>query len=215
MKEHLFRKTLEDIQSYSETLMSVLKIGLEHGIPEEELTLTNARQKAEKLSRERLKHEILIQNLGYSSLGIALKALSQYKKGDSPIDINHLPEVFHKVPSIWLSGKPKTKKDPGFAPLRVKDAERQHRVMAPLLAEAWDLADDEIKDVITKEYLSSSAAEFERNLYKYINDLEEVSFEEELEQVMIEKASSSMEEMKTLRLLESVKDYGVGGSFEE
>jgi hypothetical protein len=215
MKEHLFRKTQEDIRSYSKTLESVLEIGLEHGIPSADLTLTNALQKTLKLSRDRLKHEALIQDLGYSSLGLALKALGQYKKGDSPIDINHLPEVFHKIPAIWLSGKPKTKKEAGFAPLRVKDAQRQHRVMAPLLAEAWDLADDDMKDIITQEYLSSSAAEFERNLYKYINDLEEVSFEEEIYSRKYPDANEGEVE-SVLRLLEDPRyRYGVGGSLEE
>ena len=82
---------------------------------------------------------------------------------------------------MWLSGKPKTKKEPGFAPLRVRDAERQYRVITPLLLEAWELADAETQDSIVREYLGESSAEFERKLYRYINDLEEVTFEEELE----------------------------------
>jgi hypothetical protein len=86
--------------------------------------------------------------------------------------------------------------------------------MAPLLAEAWDLADDKIRDEITQEYLSTSAADFERSLYRYINDLEEVSFEEEFEERTIIKASSKLEEMRTLSMLQSSVDYGVGGNLE-
>jgi hypothetical protein len=184
MKEHLFRKTQEDIRSYSKTLESVLEIGLEHGIPSTDLTLTNALQKTLKLSRDRLKHEALVQDLGYSSLGRALKALSQYKQGDTPTDISQLPEVFHRLPAVWLSGKPKTKKEPGFAPLRVRDAQRQHRVMAPLLLEAWDLADETVRDQITREYLTTSAPDFERALYRYIYDLEPLTLEEEFENIL-------------------------------
>ncbi len=210
-----FPQTNKELKNIDSLLGAVVNAAIRAGANPESLNLHNAIQACIKIINDHFNYQEKVKELGYSSIKVALKALDQYKKGDVPADIGHLPEVFHKVPAIWLSGKPKTKKDPGFAPLRVKDAERQHRVMSTLLVEAWELADEEIKDVITQEYLSTSSAEFERSLYKYINDLEEVSFEEELEQVMIEKASSSIEEMKTLRLLESVKDYGVGGSFEE
>jgi hypothetical protein len=183
MKEHLFRKTQEDIRSYSKTLESVLEIGLEHGIPSADLTLTNALQKTLKLSRDRLKHEALVQDLGYSSLARALKALSQYKQGEIPTDISQLPEVFHRVPAVWLSGKPKSKKEPGFLPIRVRDAERQHRVIAPLLIEAWGLADEDVQDRITRGYLTMSVPAFESELYKYIYDLEPTPLEEEFQSI--------------------------------
>jgi hypothetical protein len=184
MQEKLFDKTMEDIATYTKVLQTVVRIGLDQGIPEAGVTLENARKKLLKLSRERQKHEEFVSSLGYSSLARALKALAQYKQGSGPINIENLPEVFHKIPAVWLSGKPKTKKEPGFAPLRVRDAERQHRVITPLLLEAWELADEETQDSIVREYLGESSIEFERNLYRYINDLEEVTFEEELERLI-------------------------------
>ena len=182
MKDRLFNKTLEDIANYTKTLETVITIGLELGVPEAGLTLENARKKICKIARERQKHEEFVSSLGYSSLSRALKALGQYKQGAGPTNIEHLPEVFHKVPSVWLTGKPKTKKDPGFAPLRVRDAERQHRVITPLLLEAWELADEEARDKMLSEYLRVSANEFEKQLYLFINELEEVTFEDEVEE---------------------------------
>lgn len=66
--------------------------------------------------------------------------------------------------------------------MRVRDAERQHRVMMPLLIEAWKLTegDTEVQQEIEKEYRNSSAAEFERALYEYIYELEEPTLEEQL-----------------------------------
>ncbi len=210
-----FPQTNKELKNIDSLLGTVVNAAIRSGANPESLNLHNAIQACIKIINDHIKHQEKVKALGYSSVGMALKALGQYKQGDSPVDINHLPEVFHKIPAIWLSGKPKTKKEAGFAPLRVRDAQRQYRVMAPLLTEAWDLADETIRDEITQEYLSTSAADFERSLYRYINDLEEVSFEEEFEELRIEKASSAMEEMRTLRMLESSRDYGVGGSLEE
>jgi hypothetical protein len=182
MQEKLFDKTMEDIATYTKVLQTVVRIGLDQGIPEAGVTLENARKKLLKLSRERQKHEEFVSSLGYSSLSRALKALGQYKQGSGPINIEHLPEVFHKVPSVWLSGKPKTKKDPGFAPLRPRDAERQHRVITPLLLEAWEIADEKAQDTMLSDYLRVSANEFEKQLYIFINELEEVTFEDEIEE---------------------------------
>jgi hypothetical protein len=183
-----FPQTNKELKNIDSLLGTVVNAAIRSGANPESLNLHNAIQACIKIINDHIRYQEKIKDMGYSSIGIALKALSQYKQGDSPVDINHLPEVFQKIPAIWLSGKPKTKKEAGFAPLRVKDAQ---------------------------EYLSTSAADFERSLYRYINDLEEVSFEEEFEELRIEKASSAIEEMRTLRMLESSVDYGVGGSFGE
>jgi hypothetical protein len=207
-----FPQTNKELKNIDSLLGAVVNAAIRSGANPESLNIHNAVQTCIKNLDNYLNYQDKVQELGYSSIGMALKALGQYKQNDNPADLNHLPEIFHKIPAIWLSGKPKTKKETGFAPLRVKDAQRQHKVLSSLLVEAWGLADDEIQDQITKEYLSSSAAEFERNLYKYINDLEEVSIEEEFEHVVDEIVSPRLEEMRALRVVESPKDYGVGGT---
>jgi hypothetical protein len=181
---NLFKNTMQDVKDYSTVLTAVLNKAIELGCPEEGVNLPNAWSKIKARLTIIEQHEKSVKDLGYSSLGRAIKALRQYKQGDTPTDISQLPEVFHRVPAVWLSGKPKTKKEPGFAPLRVRDAQRQHRVMAPLLLEAWELADELVRDQITREYLTTSAPDFERALYRYIYDLEPLTLEEEFENIL-------------------------------
>jgi hypothetical protein len=135
--------------------------------------------------------ERIAQDMGYSSVKIALKALRQMKEQPA-YDISKLPPLFHKMPAIWLSGKPDTKGQKGFAPMRVRDAERLHRVIVPLLIEAWTLidGDEEVQLQVEKDYRNMSADQFERELYTYIYDLEEPTLEEQL----AERASISQAE---------------------
>jgi hypothetical protein len=112
---------------------------------------------------------------------IALKAFRQIKQQPA-YDFTKLPSLFHKIPAIWLSGKPDNKLAKGFAPMRVRDAERAHRVVVPLLIEAWSLikGDKEVEEDIEKDYRNMSADQFESELYVYIHDLEEPTLEEQL-----------------------------------
>jgi hypothetical protein len=63
---------------------------------------------------------------------------------------------------------------------------RKHRVITPLLIEAWQLAgeDESIKDDIIREYLTVSGEDFEKALYRYIYALEEVTIEEEFSNII-------------------------------
>lgn len=178
----LFKKTMQDIDTYSTILRQVCEHGVELGIEPAHVSVQNAWQKCDKTLRSYREAEQQVAELGYASLPFALKALSQFRNKETDFDITSLPAIFHRPPAIWLSGRAKTKLKTGFAPMRVRDAERQHRVMMPLLIEAWKLTegDAEVQQEIEKEYRNSSAADFERALYEYIYELEEPTLEEQL-----------------------------------
>jgi hypothetical protein len=154
------------------------------------------------------------QKMGYTSAAVALKALSQIK--DPLKDYAILPEVFHKVPAIWLDGRPRTRTKDGFNPMTVSQAQRAHRTIIPLILEAWDLAKDDeaILNDILIEYQRTSAEDFKKSLYKYIYDLEPQSLEDELRDWELEPTTSEI--MKSSR--EATVDsnvYGIGGEMEE
>ena len=182
MKNH-FQRTEMDVNLSNKVLNSLEEIGVMLGLDATTVNPTNAQQRVRKIANEYMKLSEKANELGYSSVAMALKALSQVKESITNTDLGSLPEVFLKVPSVWLSGKPKTKNEPGFAPLRVRDAERQHRVIAPLLIEAWGLADEDVQDRITRGYLTMSVSAFESELYKYIYDLEPTPLEEEFQSI--------------------------------
>ena len=179
--EDLFKKTLEEIDFYSVILKSIVEKSVELGLPEAGVNVHNAYQKVQTALNQHSETEKIAREMGYSSVKIALKALRQMKEQPA-YDISKLPAVFHKMPAVWLSGKPNSKVSKGFAPMRVRDAERQHRIIVPLLIEAWNLidGDEEVQLQVESAYRTTSADEFERELYKYIYDLEEPTLEEQL-----------------------------------
>lgn len=178
----LFKKSRQEQEMYADILTQMGEHAVTLGVDSEHVNALNAWQKCDKIIRAYREAEQQVTELGYTSLPIALKALGQFRNKEKDFDISVLPAVFHRPPAIWLAGRPKTKLKSGFAPMRVRDAERQHRVMLPLLIEAWNLADGdpEVQRDIEKEYRNSSAADFERELYEYIYELEEPTLEEQL-----------------------------------
>ena len=158
---------------------------VELGLETKDVTVHRAHLKVDAAIRDYIEIQEIAEDLGYSSVKIALKALKQMKQ-EPAYDLTKLPSVFHKVPAIWINGKPDNKLKKGFAPMRPRDAERQHRVIVPLLIEAWALAagDEQVQQDIEKAYRNSSAVEFERDLYTYIYELEEPTLEEQLAERM-------------------------------
>jgi hypothetical protein len=211
--DNYFQRTMMDIDVYSKVLKSVVQLAVKLGLDPDTATPTNAHQKLDKSVKEYLRLNEQATELGYKSAALALKALSQYKT--PVVDYNLVPEVFHILPDIWLRGKSPGRKSAGFAPMTVTQAQRKHRVVMPLIIEAWGLAAEEeaIRDSITREYLTTSADDFERTLYRYINDLEEVSLEEELNDW--EEDPSVTELSKAQQMLNSTQSYGVGGNLDE
>jgi hypothetical protein len=163
---------------------------VELGLETKDVTVHRAHLKVDAAIRDYMEIQEIAEGLGYSSVRIALKALKQMKQ-EPAYDLTKLPSVFHKVPAIWINGKPDNKLKKGFAPMRPRDAERQHRVIVPLLIEAWALAagDEQVQQDIEKAYRNSSAVEFERDLYTYIYELEEPTLEEQLaERIEVKEA---------------------------
>jgi hypothetical protein len=184
MENAFFRNTAKDIASISPILQKMIDFALDLGVKPDGVNLPNAWGRCEKVIREKIEADNKAKELGYMSLAVALKALGQIKKAQD--DLSNLPEVFHSVPNIWLSGKVDTRKQKGFKPVTLTSALRKHRVIMPLLIEAWSLAENEepIKDAIVREYLSTSGDDFEKALYRYIYDLEEITLEEEFDSIL-------------------------------
>jgi hypothetical protein len=183
--DDLFKRTMRDIDLYSGVLKSMAARSVELGLETKDVTVHRAHLKVDAAIRDYIEIQEIAEDLGYSSVKIALKALKQMKQ-EPAYDLTKLPSVFHKVPAIWINGKPDNKLKKGFAPMRPRDAERQHRVIVPLLIEAWALAagDEQVQQDIEKAYRNSSAVEFERDLYTYIYELEEPTLEEQLAERM-------------------------------
>jgi hypothetical protein len=181
---------MRDIDLYSGVLKSMAARSVELGLETKDVTVHRAHLKVDAAIRDYMEIQEIAEGLGYSSVRIALKALKQMKQ-EPAYDLTKLPSVFHKVPAIWINGKPDNKLKKGFAPMRPRDAERQHRVIVPLLIEAWALAagDEQVQQDIEKAYRNSSAVEFERDLYTYIYELEEPTLEEQLaERIEVKEA---------------------------
>ena len=194
--DDLFKRTMRDIDLYSKVLKSMAARSVELGLSTKDVTVHRAHLKVDATINEFLEIQQIAEKLGYSSVRIALKALGQMKQQPA-YDLTKLPPVFHKIPAIWVNGKPDNKLKKGFAPMRPKDAERQHRVIVPLLIEAWALVDgdEEVQQQIEKAYRNSSAVEFERDLYTYIYDLEEPTLEEQLAE-RLEVSEAEFEEWR-------------------
>jgi hypothetical protein len=188
MKEQFFANTEKDINAYRKVFQSLINVGLKHGIPENEITLTNAVQRVEKISRERLKHEEQVKTLGYSTLGHALKALSQYKTNDFGLDISHLPEVFHKPAPIWVLGNNVPKEKGGFLRLSPTKAEKHHRTTLPRIIEAWSLTytrdaelGEALREQMIEKYQTLAPEKFDTVCYSYINQIDEEEVQQSTE----------------------------------
>jgi hypothetical protein len=149
---------------------------------------SNATRKFDALQEEiREKTEIIQEFIDLTQTthrGNAKMRIISLMRGATFEDLSKLPEAFHRPPAIWLSGKKKTVVSEGFAPMGVRDAERKHRVILPLLIEVWELAadDEEERLQIEKAYRNWSADDLEKELYQTINKLEEPTLEDLLEE---------------------------------
>jgi len=184
MKENfLFKKTMEDIAEYSEAIELLRKMATDLGLNPDKLNHHNLITRCVKVLKDTAGFEAKAKELGYSSLGNALKALSMMTERPGKWDISVLPEVFHKLPRIWLEGRVENKRKEieGAAPMTVRAAERRHRTMMPLILDAWALVngDKEEIEALVYNYQSGTPNEYERFLYDLIHDLEPIPEEEE------------------------------------
>lgn len=173
--------------------------------------MVNALRSVQKVIRERDRWrahcEEICQLTGTTQIGNAKQRIIKLMSGATPDEISKLPEAFHRPPAIWLSGKKKTLVSEGFAPMGVRDAERKHRVILPLLIEVWELSEGEEEErlEIEKAYRNWSADDFEKELYTTINKLEEPTLEELLEE-RISVQAAEFERWQTINANERAKE---------
>lgn len=179
--DDLFKRTLRDINLYSKPIKALSKSAIDLGLDPKDVNVPRVFLKVEATIRTFLEDKKLAEDLGYTSVKVALKALKQ-RKENPDFDITRLPEVFHKVPKIWLDGKSPNRVHPGFAPLNLRQALRAHKFLIPELICAWDLTDgdEELQAQIFNSYLSTNAEEFEKYVHDFIYDLDEIPLEEQL-----------------------------------
>jgi hypothetical protein len=178
----LFKRTMTDIEMYSEVLKRMANRAVELGLNPDDLTVQRAFLKTDGALRQHIQHERKAQSLGYSSVAIALKALGQMKDCVTNADLSLIPEVFHKVPMVWLRGRPadKKRKEKGFAPMTPGQAKLKHRLLLPLLIRVWsEIAEDEaLQNELIEAYLTTSANSFEIDLFAYDEKIEDYCIDE-------------------------------------
>ena len=183
----LFKKTLEDVAEYTKAFELLEDMATELGLQLDNLNFHNLITRCAKVMKDTVGYEEKAKQLGYSSLGNALKALSMITTKVGNNDISSLPEVFHTPPHSWIWGVTQDQKRgrAGTVGLGVREAERRHRMIMPLLLEAWELATDnyDIQKELIICYRTESPKEFEAELYTYIHNLEPLTIEEELEEI--------------------------------
>ena len=179
-----FKQTKKELMKNSELLQFLYTWAVDLGVPESQANSTNIIRKLSKVRQQVLTVEAKAAALGYTSVEIALKALSQFKS-DKYVDASKLPEVLQNLPYIWVNGRAENHKRgvEGLVPLGVKQAKRKYNQILPLLVEAWNLAADEpeIREQIIYNYQTDSCAQFEADLYTYIHCLEPLTFQEEVD----------------------------------
>jgi len=174
MKDHFLTQ--------NKALNGLEQLGVELGANPDTSNPMNALRSVTKAVNELVKLEQTAQDMGYKSAAIALKALSQYKEKVTPVDMNTLPEVFHKVPMVWLKGKPNSKRlKNGFAPMTPAQAKLKHALLMPLLIRVWaDIAEDEaLQNEFIDAYLTTSANSFELDLFAYDEQIEGYAINED------------------------------------
>ena len=190
-----YKQTNKELMKNNDLLQFAHDWAVELGIDPADTNSTNIKQKLSKTRKDILVYESKAKELGYSSLGNALKALSMITNRETGDYLSKLPEVFHKPPHSWIWGvtQDKKKNRAGTVGLGVREAERRHRMIIPLLSEAWDLAEANgletgvynIQREILVSYRTDSHKEFESSLYTYIHNLEPLTLEEEFEEVAL------------------------------
>jgi hypothetical protein len=158
-----------------------------------------------------------IEVMQTDNYGNGLKALKArtFGSGGSP---NLAPELL-RVPQIWLDGRAKQGKDPGFARYGYYEADREYKRLRPYLEEVWlaiEIEDEDIQERLRSEVLSEyeklSPEEMGRFCIAFVNnyDLEEIAEESKSRDKSINEDPLVSELHKALEATTlSAKDYGV------
>jgi hypothetical protein len=192
----------------NKALNGLEQLGVELGANPDTSNPMNALRSVTKAVQGLVALDKQAKQMGYKSAALALKALSQIKEGNAQA-ADMLPDTLRTLPNIWLSGKPEGKKTKGFVGLTLSKALRRHRVMMPLMIEVWQLiaGNEELQEQVIYNYLRMSSDDFEKELFRYIYELEEVPLEEEFEDVVAETFDDIMDTYNYM--MDPKRIYGV------
>ena len=188
----LFKKTMEDVVEYTKAFEVLESMATTLGLQPDTLNFHNLITRCAKVMKDTVNYESKAKELGYSSLGNALKALAMMATKGEGSDIYKLPEVFHNVPKVWLDGRPESRGTTGFAPMKLANAQREHRRLMVYLVELWEIIDNSEKSEDEKKegqkeveynYLRESADDFTKWVYSLIKKLEPIPPEEEFDKL--------------------------------
>jgi hypothetical protein len=163
-------KEVEKVQRYA---AEVQELAVSHGMNPLGANLGNSISFLRSLANQFVEAETFAQSLGYKSLGVALKALSQIKT-----NAIQLPEVFQVFPSHWLkdaSLEPLSKRIDGLTVSRVYKKKAINSIQAqaalkkiqPDLAKLYELVQDDqdLLEEVISSYNTLSYGEFCESLY--------------------------------------------------
>jgi hypothetical protein len=131
-------------------------------------------------------------------------------------DIHKLPEVFHNIPKVWLDGRAENSRlgITGFAPMKLANAQREHRRLMVYLVELWEMISNEEnseegKKEIEYNYLRDSADDFTKWVYSLIKNLEPIPPEEEFDKMSAPTPTLGIIDDDTQALMLVMKDDAV------
>lgn len=168
-------KEVEKVQRYAAEIQELAIIA---GMSPAGANLGNSILFLKTLIKQRLEIEEYAQELGYKSVGVALKALSQMK-----VPPSQLPEVFQVFPAHWLedaSLDPLSKRIDGLTVSRVykkkavssTQAQAALRRIQPDLIRLYEIIrdDKDLLDEVISSYSTLSYKEFCESLYHALRD---------------------------------------------
>lgn len=119
--------------------------------------------------------------VGVDNIGNALSKIKASGMGQVVPSV--LPPELSRVPQIWLEGRPRSGKDPGFVRFEWYEAEREYKRLRPLLEEVWEAIElepegirERLRAEVLSEYETLSPDEMGRHCIAFVNkyDLKEI-----------------------------------------
>ena len=193
------------------------KLYAELGTADPARCLTAVRALKRKLATLETFVEEFNEVTGSDNYGNGLKALKAGTFGQGG-SVNLPPELL-RVPQVWLEGRTKEGKDPGFARYGPFEANREYKRLKPFLEEVWAAINTEEEDIqerlrheVLAEYEKLSPEEMGRFCIAFVNDydLEDIFEEKESKAKKVNDDPLLSELSKAIEATTiSSKDYGV------
>jgi hypothetical protein len=122
----------------------------------------------------------VVDIVGLDNIGNAIKHLKATGVGQV---VPLLPKELLKVPQVWLEGRDRSGKDPGFVKFEWYQAEREYKRLKPLLVEVWEAIElepeairERLRAEVINDYETLSPDEMGRYCIAFVNkyDLKEI-----------------------------------------